>query len=94
MTIQIMCSNCGHRSRTFRYDQYSRIEPADEYVKAGWNSFGSAFYCPKCVKTWEKRNGKNRPLWGATNTRERVFQKMICECMDRIDYLETGEVAT
>ena len=72
MNLQITCSNCGHRSRSFKYDRYRRIEPADEIVKAGWNSFGSAFYCPKCVKSWEERNGKDRPLWGKAHTRERV----------------------
>ena len=34
MYLQIMCSSCGHRSRKFKYDRYSRIEPADEIVKA------------------------------------------------------------
>ena len=66
MYLQIMCSSCGHRSRKFKYDKYRRTEPADEIVEAGWNSFGDAFYCPKCVKTWEQRNGKGRPL--RTNT--------------------------
>lgn len=91
MYLQIMCSCCGHRSRKFKYDRYARTEPAEEIVKAGWDSFGSAFYCPKCVKTWEQRNGKDRPLWGEDHTKERVCQVMVGELMDYITYLEMGE---
>lgn len=91
MYLQIMCSCCGHRSRKFKYDRCARTEPAEEIVKAGWDSFGSAFYCPKCVKTWEQRNGKDRPLWGEDHTKERVYQVMVGELMDYITYLETGE---
>ena len=91
MYMQISCSRCGHRSRKFKYDRYSRTEPAEEIVKAGWDSFGSAFYCPKCVKTWEQRNGKDRPLWGEDHTKERVYQVMVGELMDYITYLEKGE---
>ena len=93
MYLQIMCSRCAHKSRKFKYDRYSRIEPADEIVKAGWDSFGSAFYCPSCVKTWEKRNGKDRPLWGKQHTKERVYQTMVDELLDQITYLEKGECA-
>lgn len=91
MYLQIMCSCCAHRSRKFKYDRYARTEPAEEIVKAGWDSFGSAFYCPKCVKTWEQRNGKDRPLWGEDHTKERVYQVMVGELMDYITYLEKGE---
>ena len=91
MYLQIMCSCGAHRSRKFKYDRYARTEPAEEIVKAGWNSFGSAFYCPKCVKTWEQRNGKDRPLWGEEHTKERVYQVMVGELMDYITYLEKGE---
>lgn len=91
MYLQIMCSCCAHRSRKFKYDRYARTEPAEEIVKAGWNSFGSAFYCQKCVKTWEQRNGKDRPLWGEEHTKERVYQVMVGELMDYITYLEKGE---
>lgn len=91
MYLQIMCSCCGHRSRKFKYDSFSRIEPAEEIVNAGWDSFGDAFYCPKCVKTWEKRNGKNRPLWGKQHTRERVYQVMVNDLLREIEYLQKGE---
>ena len=91
MYLQIMCSNCGHRSRKFAYDRLARTEPADEIVKAGWNSFGDAFYCPACVKTWDARNGKDRPLWGKNHTKERIYQTMVGELMDQVHYLTTGE---
>lgn len=91
LNVQIMCSSCGHRSRKYRIDKYSHTEPADEIVKAGWNSFGDAFYCPKCVKTWEERNGKDRPLWGKAHTRERVYQVIVGDLLDAIHYLEKGE---
>lgn len=88
LSVQIMCSNCGHRSRKYRIDKYYRTEPAAEIVKAGWDSFGDAFYCLKCVKTWEKRNGKNRPLWGKAHTRERVYQVMVGDLLDAIRCIE------
>lgn len=91
MYLQIMCSCCGHRSRKFKYDRFSRTEPAEEIVNAGWDSFGDAFYCPKCVKTWEKRNGKKRPLWGKQHTRERVYQVMVNDLLREIEYLQKGE---
>ena len=91
MYLQIMCSRCGHRSRKFKYDRYARTDAADEIVKAGWNSFGDAFYCKKCSGTWEERNGKDRPLWGADHTKERVHQVMIGELLEWIEYQKTGE---
>lgn len=91
MYLQIMCSNCGHRSRKFKYNRYRRNEPADEIVKSGWNSFGDAFYCRKCADTWEQRNGKDRPLWGKAHTRERVYQVMVRDLMDENEYLRKGE---
>ena len=91
MYLQIMCSCCGHRSRKFKYDRFSRTEPAEEIVNAGWDSFGDAFYCPKCVKTWEKRNGENRPLWGKQHTGERVYQVMVNDLLREIEYLQKGE---
>ena len=90
MYLQIMCSCCGHRSKQFKYDRYRRIEPADEIVKAGWGSVGSAFYCPKCVKTWEERNGKDRPLWGEQHTKERVYQVMVSDLLREIEHMDGG----
>ena len=91
MNLQIICSSCGHRSKQFAYGRIMRTDPAEEIVKAGWNSFGDAFYCPACVKTWEKRNGKDRPLWGKAHTKERVYQTMIGDLLNEIYYLKTGE---
>lgn len=48
MYFQISCSNCGHRSQKLPYDPY---RTPDKITSAGWDSFGSAFYCPKCVKS-------------------------------------------
>ncbi len=36
-------------------------------TRAGWNSYGSALYCPECSATWDERN-KGRPLTGQENT--------------------------
>lgn len=87
MYFQISCSNCGHRSQMLPYDGY---KTPDRIIKAGWDSFGDAFYCPKCVKTWEKRNGKDRPLWGATHTRDKMQRIMIKELLEHIEYMNTG----
>lgn len=91
MVLQIMCSNCGHKSRKYRLERLRRVDPAREIVKAGWDSFGDAFYCQKCAGTWEKRNGKGRPLWGKSHTRERVYQEIIDGLMDENEYLRKGE---
>lgn len=61
--MQIQCSNCGARQR-FKYSAAN----VNNLIAFGWNSFGSALYCPKCVETWEERNGTNRPLAGRENT--------------------------
>lgn len=91
MYLQIMCSNCGCRSKKLKYDRYCLTKPANEILKAGWNTVGNAFYCQKCVKTWEARNGKDRPLWGENHTRERVYQVMIRDLLDENEYLRKGE---
>lgn len=83
MCFQISCSRCGHRSRKFRYNT---MKTPEEITKAGWNSFGSAFYCPKCAKTWEHRNGKDRPLWGKEYTQRRVLEAMVRDLLEWIEY--------
>ncbi len=86
MHLQIMCSNCGHRSRKFAYDRYRRYQSApDKIIKAGWGSFGDALYCPRCVKTWEKRNGKDRPLWGKDHTRVRIHEIIENDLQNELD---------
>lgn len=91
MTVQIMCSNCGHRSRKYAFDRFNFDRPPEKITEAGWNSFGDAFYCRKCCDTWEDRNGKDRPLWGKAHTRERVYQVMIGGILDWLEYQEKGE---
>lgn len=91
LNLHVQCSNCGHRSRNFKIDHYGFSYAPEKIVEAGWNSFGCAFYCPKCVKTWETRNGKDRPLWGAGHTRERVYQVMVGDLLNVIEYYEKGE---
>lgn len=64
--MQITCSNCGARQR-FKYSATN----VNNLIALGWNSFGSALYCPKCVETWkeqEERNDTGRPLAGSENT--------------------------
>ena len=86
MYLQVSCSACGHRSRKFGYDRYRRyLDAPDKIVKAGWGSFGSALYCPKCAATWEERNGKDRPMWGNAHTRERVLEIIAGELHDEIE---------
>ena len=68
--ITIQCSNCGS-SRTIRNSMQSAIN----CVEDGWGSFGSAFYCPDCVKTWDERNDK--PLSGKNYTFLMVMNKLL-----------------
>lgn len=91
MNVQISCSNCGHRSRKYAISQTRRSDAPAAIVKCGWDSFGDAFYCPACVKTWGKRNGQDRPLWGPSHTKQRVYQVIIGQLLDQIQYDETGE---
>lgn len=68
--ITLQCSNCGS-SRTIRNSMQSALK----CVKEGWGSFGSAFYCPDCVKTWYERNDK--PLSDRNDTFLRVMNKLL-----------------
>lgn len=86
-SFQITCSRCGNRSRKFRYEVPHIYYAPEEIVKAGWGSFGSAFYCPKCARTWEKRNGKDRPLWGNDHTIQRCLENMVRELLQEISIM-------
>lgn len=90
MYMQISCSCCGHRSRKYTFDAARQIlsKAPDEIIRAGWDSFGSAYYCPDCARTWEERNGKDRPLWGDAHTRERLLETMVDTLMTKIEMLE------
>ena len=71
--IQIQCSNCG----TIHQMKYATGRIVQAIIN-GWNSYGNALYCPECSRTWEKRNGKERPLHGKWNT-----MRVIDEIHDR-----------
>lgn len=82
MYFQITCSNCGHRSAKHPYNGGTTPE---KIIDAGWNSYGNALYCPKCVKTWSKRNGDERHLSGAAHTKDRIQIVMIDDLVGRIE---------
>ena len=65
--MQIQCSNCG-ATRSFKYSAGNVLRIVGVN---GWNSCGSALYCPKCSKTWHERNG-SRPLASQENTMARI----------------------
>ena len=57
--IRLQCSRCGN-THVMEYSARSVLKA----VRSGWNSCGSALYCPDCAKTWEERNGDGKPLNG------------------------------
>ena len=61
-SVRIQCSCCGN-STSFSYTATNVMKQ----IKEGWNSFGSALYCPICSKTWNERN-KDKELNGKWNT--------------------------
>ncbi|MGN1068877.1 MAG: hypothetical protein ACI4P5_00570 [Candidatus Fimadaptatus sp.] len=85
MYLQLTCSNCGHHSQRLPYDP--RRTPT-RLLAAGWRNFGSAWYCARCVGTWEQRNGPNRPLCGPDEDRLALLVRMVDELVDRVDRLE------
>lgn len=64
MDVMITCSRCGKH----RMISNKKVEYTVKVIQDGWNSFGSALYCPECSKTWEDRNGEERKLAGDRNT--------------------------
>ena len=72
MFVSIYCSRCGNRRRlstkTTAHDLLSAI-------KAGWNSCGTALYCPKCAKTWHERNSGR--MAGDLNTASQIASAMV-----------------
>lgn len=71
-SVWIQCSNCGNSSR-FAYTATNVMK----HIREGWNSFGSALYCPACSKTWHERN-KELKMHGEWNT-----MQVIDEWYDR-----------
>lgn len=76
--ITIQCSNCG-KIRNVRNSMQSALKCVEE----GWGSFGSAFYCPDCVKTWDERNEK--PLSDANTTFCRIMNVLIKNVENKTD---------
>lgn len=70
--MEIMCSNCGARQR-FGI-KYANVK---SLIALGWNSVGSALYCPECVRTWADRNGDNRRLAGEENTENQIMRRSL-----------------
>ena len=60
--IRLQCSRCGN-THVMEYSARNVLKA----VRSGWNSCGSALYCPDCAKTWEERNG-DRKLCGEEHT--------------------------
>ena len=60
--VDIQCSNCGKREK-----MENTVDNAVQIIKGGWNSIGSALYCPKCVEVIKNSRYGNR-LAGEKNT--------------------------
>lgn len=60
MKVCIQCSNCG-RSYVFYWNKYEYPNPS-EAIRNGWGSYSNNLYCPKCTKSWEERNGEDKPM--------------------------------
>ena len=58
-SVDIQCSNCGRIDRIC-YTTQNLIHT----IQKGWNSFGSALYCPDCSKLGMKEI-KIKSLWGS-----------------------------
>ena len=56
--MQVQCSKCGHRSRKVNRGYYEAKGIAD----AGWRSYGSALYCPKCVKICKRLEDRDAAI--------------------------------
>ena len=66
----IQCSNCGERKRISDQHMSSVLNT----VEAGWRNCGNALYCPKCIRTWGKRNNH---LYGTDRTTFLIICNMI-----------------
>lgn len=60
--VDIQCSNCGKREGI-----ENTVDNAVQIIKSGWDSIGSALYCPKCVEMIKNGRYGNR-LAGEKNT--------------------------
>ena len=56
--MQVQCSKCGHRSRKVKRGYYE----ARGIANAGWRSYGSVLYCPKCTKIINRKEDKDAAI--------------------------------
>lgn len=81
ITTDFECSNCGrHRGLAviIPHKYKNPSEYADNMVKEGWRSLGGVIYCPKCVRTWVDRNGKDdHRLDNAAETKEWILNHAL-----------------
>lgn len=66
MWVKISCSRCGESRRL----STKQVDCVGSAIKAGWGSYGSALYCPKCAKSWHDRNEK--PMADESHTAMRI----------------------
>ena len=78
----LTCSNCG-MSQNIRADGLAAA------ITSGWNSYGSALYCPDCSSTWDKRN-RGRPMAGVLNTAQLIAERLVESCCGTGESCWTG----
>lgn len=69
--VDIQCSNCGKRE-----EMENTTENAVQIIKSGWDSIGSALYCPKCVEVIKNSRYGSR-LAGEKNTFIAIMHWML-----------------
>lgn len=84
-TILFHCSYCGKRRPLMigRSEYDSAGHYADNMVREGWRSLGSAIYCPKCVRTWADRNGTDDDrLEDAADTKVYILEHEVAQLIE------------
>lgn len=64
--MKMTCSCCGQQKKGVAFNM----------IADGWRTYSAVIYCPKCSETWEDRNGTNRPLDSAEETRRKVVLRL------------------
>ena len=77
--MQVQCSKCGHRSRKVKRGYYE----ARGIANAGWRSYGSALYCPKCTKIINRLEDKDAAIMT-------IMEWMINDAEQEIKILKGG----
>ena len=75
--MQVQCSKCGHRSRKVKRGYYE----AEGIADAGWRSYGSALYCPKCVKICTRLEDRDAAIMT-------IMERMIEDAEQEIEILK------